>query len=135
MKERRIGEYAVETALRQIELEEILLPHFAAAGGACHGDEGGRALQPDRSVSAGGERLEVTSRSATEIEDRKGCEAFDVAQQRFNVLAHIVVTRTRAKFLRSVLVIGKCARGDLLELLRIERRGGVVGRVHGYVIR
>jgi hypothetical protein len=34
MKERRVGEYAVEMAIRQIELEEILLPYFAAAVGA-----------------------------------------------------------------------------------------------------
>jgi hypothetical protein len=31
MKQRGVGEYAIETLIRQIDLEEILLPHFATA--------------------------------------------------------------------------------------------------------
>src|SRR5215813_6414824 len=36
MKQRGVGEYIIEIVLRQIELEEILLPHFAAAVRARH---------------------------------------------------------------------------------------------------
>ena len=36
MKQHGIGEHAIEMAIRQIELEEILLPDFAAAMGARH---------------------------------------------------------------------------------------------------
>ena len=36
MKQRCIGEYAMEIVIRQIELEEILLPYVAAAMGARH---------------------------------------------------------------------------------------------------
>jgi hypothetical protein len=32
MKQRGVGEHAIEMVIRQIELEEILLPYFAAAG-------------------------------------------------------------------------------------------------------
>jgi hypothetical protein len=59
MKKRRVGEYAVETALRQIELEEILLPDFAAAVCARHGGQARGAFQAYRDVSELGERLEV----------------------------------------------------------------------------
>ena len=36
MKQRGVGEHAIEIFFRQIELEEILLPYFAAAMGARH---------------------------------------------------------------------------------------------------
>ena len=36
MKQRRVGEYAVEAGGGQIELQEVLLPHLAAAMGARH---------------------------------------------------------------------------------------------------
>ena len=69
MKQRRVGEYAVETALRQIELEEILLPYFAAAVGTRHYGEVHGAFQTNGDVTEFGERLEVASRPAAKIED------------------------------------------------------------------
>jgi hypothetical protein len=39
MKQRGVGEYAIEIVLGKIELEEILLPYSAAAISACHGRE------------------------------------------------------------------------------------------------
>jgi hypothetical protein len=33
MKQRSVGEYTIEIAIRQIELEKILLPNFTAAVG------------------------------------------------------------------------------------------------------
>ena len=36
MKQRGIGEHAIEMVIRQIELEKILLPYVAAAVGARH---------------------------------------------------------------------------------------------------
>ena len=78
MKERGVGEYAVETAVGQIELEEILLPHFAAAVGARHFGEARGAFKTYRDVTELGERLEVASRPAAEIEYRERRVALDV---------------------------------------------------------
>src|SRR6185503_2071621 len=80
MKERRVGEDAVETALRQIELQEILLPNFGTAVGARHGGEARGAFETYRDVTERGERLEVASRPAAEIEDRERRFAFDRPQ-------------------------------------------------------
>jgi len=46
MKQRGVGEYAIEAVIRQIELEEILLPYFAAGMGVRHYGEMGRAFHP-----------------------------------------------------------------------------------------
>jgi hypothetical protein len=39
MKQLGIGEHIIETVIRQIEVQEILLPHFTAAVNACHRSE------------------------------------------------------------------------------------------------
>ena len=52
-----------------MELQEILLPHFAAAVGTCHYGEVHGALQTNRDVTEFGKRLEVASRPAAKIED------------------------------------------------------------------
>jgi len=69
MKERGVGEYAVEAAIRQVEVEEILLPYFGAAVGPRHGGQVRGAFQAYGDVTELGERLEVASRPAAEIED------------------------------------------------------------------
>ena len=46
MKQCCVGEYAIEMALRQLELKKILLPYFAAAVGARHHGEMLGAIQP-----------------------------------------------------------------------------------------
>jgi hypothetical protein len=51
MKQRGVGEYAIEMVIRQIELEEILLPHLAAAMGARHHGEMRGAFQTYRNVT------------------------------------------------------------------------------------
>src|SRR3954466_2850243 len=71
MKERRVGEYAVETALRQLELQEILLPYFGAALDARHCGQARGAFQAYRDVAERRKRLEIASRPAAEIEDRE----------------------------------------------------------------
>jgi hypothetical protein len=48
MKQRSVGEYTIEIAIRKIELEKILLPNFAAAVGARHVGEMCGAFQTDR---------------------------------------------------------------------------------------
>src|ERR687895_400642 len=128
MKERRIGEYAVETALRQIELEEILLPYFAAAVGARHGGQARGTFQTYRDVTELGERLEVASRPAAEIEDRERRVALDGAQQRFDVLADIVIARAFAEILGMPVVVFQREAGDFFQVLRGRRHYGLMKR-------
>ena len=59
MKQRGVGEHAIEMVIRQIELEEILLPYFAAAVGARHRGEVRGAFQTYRDVTEAGKHLEV----------------------------------------------------------------------------
>ena len=65
MKQRGVGEHAIEMVIRQIELEEILLPHFAAAVSTRHYGEAWSAFQTYRDVTEFGKYLEVAPRSAS----------------------------------------------------------------------
>src|SRR5580700_4551084 len=59
MKQCRVSEHAIETVTRQVELEEILLPYFAAAVSARHRGKVRGPLQTDCDMTAFGKRLEV----------------------------------------------------------------------------
>ena len=67
MKQRGVGEYAIEAVIRQIELEEILLPYFAARMGVRHCGEMRCPFQPYRNVTEFGKHLEVAARPAAKI--------------------------------------------------------------------
>ena len=67
MKQRGVGKYAIKMVIRQIELEEILLPYFAAAMGARHHGELRGAFQTYRDVTEVGKYLEVASEPAAKI--------------------------------------------------------------------
>src|SRR5688572_262822 len=116
MKQRRVGEYAVEMAIRQIELEEILLPYFAAAVAARHYGQARGAFQTYRDVAELGERLEVASRSAAEIEDRERRVALDGSQQRFDVLADVVIARALPEIPGMPVVVLQREAGDLFQV-------------------
>ena len=105
MKQRRVGEHAVEMAIRQIELEEILLPYFAAAVGARHYGQARGAFQTYRDVTEFGERLEVASRPAAKIEYRERRVTLDVSQQRFDVLADVVIARAFSEIFGTPVVV------------------------------
>src|SRR6266849_5146605 len=93
MKERGVGEYAIEMIIRQFELEEILLPYFAAAMDARHHNEMRGAFQTDRDVAEIGKHLEVAAWPAAKIEYRKMRSTLDVLQQPSDVLADVVAAR------------------------------------------
>ena len=120
MKQRRVGEYAVEMAIRQIELEEILLPYFAAAVGARHYGEARGAFQTYRDVTELGERLEVASGPAAKIEDRERRVTLDGSQQRCDVLADVVIARAFPEILGMPVVVVQREAGDLFQVLRID---------------
>src|ERR1700737_3161323 len=70
MKQRGVGEHAIEMVIRQIELEEILLPYFAATAVARHRGEVRDAFQTYRDVTEFGKHLEVAPGPAAKIEYR-----------------------------------------------------------------
>ncbi len=80
MKQRRVGEYTIEAPVRQIELEEILLPHVVPSVGARHRGEALGAVQSDRDMAERGEYLEIAPGPAAKIENRERRFAFDMAQ-------------------------------------------------------
>src|SRR6266446_4332954 len=113
MKQSGVGEHAIEPALRQIELEEILLPHLAAALIACHRRKACGAFQADRNMIECREYLEVTPRPAAEIEDSEGRPALDGLQQRGNVLADVVIASAFPERFGALVVVvereGRCS--------------------------
>jgi hypothetical protein len=79
--------------IRQIELEEILLPYFVAAVGARHRGEVRDAFQTYRDVTEFGKHLEVAPGPAAKIEYRETRLTLDVLQQRRDVQADVVIAR------------------------------------------
>src|ERR1700730_11727700 len=105
MKQRGVGKYAIETVARQIELEEILLPHFAAAVDARHCREARGAVQTHRDVTEVGKGLEVASWSAAKIDYRERWLAIDVLQQRHDILADVVIARAFPEVIGATIVL------------------------------
>src|SRR5258708_17544941 len=93
MKQRRVGEHGVKAATREVELEEILLPYFAAAVGARHRGEVRGALQTNRDMTAFGKCLEVAPGPAAKIEYREGRFAHNESQHCRDVLADVMIAR------------------------------------------
>src|SRR5712671_2772286 len=120
MKQRRVGEHAIKTATRQVELEEILLPYFAAAVGARHRGAVRGALQTNRDMTAFGKRLEVASGPAAEIEYHEGWFALNESQQRRDILADVVIARPFPKLLGTPVVVFQREVGDFFQILLIQ---------------
>ena len=91
MKQRGVGEYAIEIILGKIELKEILLPYFAAAISACHGGELRGAFQAYCDVTEFGKYLEVAAGPAAKIKYRIRRLTLDALQQRSDVLVDVVI--------------------------------------------
>lgn len=105
VEQRRIREHAVEVARRQVQREEVLLQHFAAAGGAGHRGKPWRTLQPGGDMPESGEGVEVTARPATKIQDRQRRWRRYRLEQCRDVLAHVVIARTFPVGQRSLVVM------------------------------
>ena len=80
MKQCGVGEQAIEMVIRQIELEEILLPYFAAAVGARHYGQPRGTFQANGDVTEFGKHLEIASGPAAKIEDFERRFILDVLQ-------------------------------------------------------
>jgi hypothetical protein len=105
MKQRGVGEYAIEMILGQIELEEILLPDFAATISARHSDKVPSAFQTYRDMAEFGEDLKVTPRAAAKIEYRQTPFTLDVLQHRCDVLANVVIASAFPELFGVLVVI------------------------------
>lgn len=116
MEERGVGEDAVEMTRRQVEPEEILLPDRTAAVSACHVDKGLGAIQADGKMAKAGKGLQVAAGSAAEVENCEGRPAMDVAKQRVDVLAHVVVACPFAKLLGALMIVGERAGGNFFDI-------------------
>jgi len=66
-------------------------------------------------MTEAGKGLEVAARAAAEVENREGWLATDVAQERGDVLTHVVVAGAFAKVFGTLLVMGECPGSDLFE--------------------
>jgi len=113
MEQHRVGEHAVEAGCGQVECEQVLPPHLAAAVRSRHGDELDHAVEADRRVAQRRECLQVAARAAAEVEDRERRRGFDVAQQRIDVLAHVVIARALPELLGALGVMRQRERGDV----------------------
>src|SRR5271167_2585636 len=111
MKQRGVGEYTIEIVIRQIELEKILLPDFAAAVGTRHVDEMRGALQTDRDVTEFGDHFEVSPGPAAKIKYRETRLTLDVLQHRRDVLADIVIARACPELFGALVIMFQC-EGD-----------------------
>src|SRR5258708_27623640 len=120
MKQRRVGEHAIKTATRQVELEKILLPYFAAAVGARHRGAVRGALQTNRDMTAFGKRLEVASGPAAEIEYHKGRFALNESQQRRDILADVVIARPFPKLVGTAVLRFHPEVRDFFQILLIQ---------------
>ena len=125
MKQRGVREDAVESAVGQIEFQEILLPHLATGGGARHGHELRRTFQSDRAVTELHERRQIAPRAAAEVQDRERRLANNVLEQRADVLADIVVARAFPKALRAPAIVFERAVGESLQILGRQRHSRV----------
>src|SRR5437899_11822756 len=93
MKQRGIGENPIEALRRQVELQEVLFPHFAPGGGARHGSERSGTFEPDGEMAELCERREVAAGTAAEIENAKWGRGVDVRKQRIDILPDVVAAR------------------------------------------
>jgi hypothetical protein len=80
--------------------------------GARHGDEMLGAFQTDRIMAPVDERFEVAPRPAAKVEYCKRRLALDVLQQRFNVLADVVIARAFPELFGTLIVMLQRTLGD-----------------------
>src|SRR5260221_4441071 len=117
----RIGEHAVEARIGEIQSEQILPPHLAAAVLARHDREGLRALQADRDMAEAGERLQVPPRPAAQVEDRERRRALDAIAQRRDIPADILIARALPEAFGAAVVVGQGPGRDFIQIPPVER--------------
>lgn len=112
VEKRRVGEYAIEMVLWQIELEKILSPYFATAVRAGHSGEAWGAVQTCRDVAKSDEDRQIPPRPAAKIEKLERPLPLDVLQHGRDVLADVVIARALPEILGALIVIFYREVGD-----------------------
>jgi len=120
MKQRSISKHAIEMLMRQFEPEEILLPDFTTAVISGHCCESLGTIQTHSAVAKFNQCLQIAARTAADIEYGVWWLSLDILQQRLNILADIVITRTFPEFLGALVVMSQRDIGDMLKLLLIQ---------------
>ena len=115
MEERRVGEYAIKSVSGQVKLQEILLPHFAAAGDRCHVHKLLRAVQPNGVMPVHHQRTQISPWSTTEIKYPTRRWHRDMTQQCINVLAHVVMPCALTKTRCTLLVVLQSSRRNICQ--------------------
>src|SRR5256714_808461 len=105
MKQGSVCEHAVEPACGQIQLEKVLLPHFAAGMIARHRREALDSIDADRRMTQLGEGSKVAAGPAAEVENRERRAALDALQQSLDVLADVVIARTFPERIGAFLIV------------------------------
>ena len=104
MKQGSIGEYAIEVSARQGELKKVLMPHFAAAIGSRHVDKTYGSLQPNGNMTKLRKNFQITAGPAAKIQNRAGRITLDVLQKCGDILADVMVFRTRPERIGTFVV-------------------------------
>src|SRR5437588_975317 len=120
MKQRSVRVYAVEIVIRQIKLQEILLPYFAATMGAHHLDEMFGAFQTYCDVTEFSKYLEVAAGPTAKIYYRIRRFALDGLQQGSNVLADVVIARAFPEIFGVLVVVSQREVSDLFQVSRLQ---------------
>src|SRR5687768_15193480 len=108
MKQRSVGEYAIEGLVRHTETQKVLAPDFTAAMAASHFDKTLGALQSHCDMAKFRKNLEVPAWSAAKIQYPARRFSLDMPQQRSNILSDIVVFRALPEGLRTLVVASHC---------------------------
>ena len=69
VKERRVGENAIERCIRKIEGEKVLVKHLLAGDLTRHATERFRPIEPHRLVSEVAQRDQVSTGTTTQVEN------------------------------------------------------------------
>src|ERR1700733_9855121 len=105
VKQRRVREHSVEVSGRQIQLEEVLVPHLAARVRACHLDEALAAIETDSLMGSCEEGLQVATRAASEVQDPERWRAGNRRKQGVDILGDVVILGPVPKAARVRLVV------------------------------
>ena len=124
MEQHRVGKHPVEAFGRQVQLEKVLQQHFTATVLAGHLRKPFGAIEPDGNMAHACKRLQITPRPAAEIQHGKRRCALDMAQQRVDVLAHIVIAGAFTEVLGHLVVVAEGDGSDLVEVVGLEGHGG-----------
>src|ERR1700753_571028 len=99
MEQRGVGENAVKVRVRQIQIQEVLPPYFAARCITRHGHEVLAAIEANHPMALCRVGIESSPGPAAEIEDGEWWRDFDMLQQRRDVLRDVVIASAFPKIL------------------------------------